>query len=87
MNTVLAYRWYVPYIVLHAALLLCAAFFAFTLWHGAITVRTNGDFCLYPPNFTVEADTVHVVRIVPLAGQMLRSPCASQDGTALALLW
>ena len=56
-----------PYALLSATLLGCACFFAAMLWQGgnARTPRTN--LTDYVPNFSVQADVVRVVRVVPLA--------------------
>ncbi len=67
----------VPYMALSAALLGCALFFAVTLWRGE-SLGESGNL-VYTPGFDVRADVVNSVRVVPLAGTVLRSPSVSRD--------
>ena len=67
----------VPYMALSAALLGCALFFAITLWRGE-SLGDSGKLA-YTPGFDVRADVVSAVRVVPLAGAVLRSPSVTMD--------
>lgn len=71
-----------PYALLSAALLGCACFFAAMLWQGGNARTPRANLADYVPNFAVQADVVRVVRVVPLAGRSLRSPCADADAQA-----
>ena len=68
-----------PYALLSAALLGCACFFAVMLWQGGSWRMPRAGQDEYVPNFAVQAQVVHVVRVIPLAGRSLRSPCANPD--------
>ena len=71
-----------PYALLSAALRGCACFFAAMLWQGGNALTPRPNLADYVPNFAVQADVVRVVRVVPLAGRSLRSPCADTDAQA-----
>ncbi len=68
-----------PYALLSAALLGCACFFAAMLWQGGTTRLPRAGQDEYVPNFAVQAQVVREVRVIPLAGRSLRSPCANPD--------
>lgn len=64
-----------PYTLLSAVLLACACFFAVMLWQGEIARMRYVEQDAYVPNFAVPAQGVSVMRVIPLAGVSLRSPC------------
>jgi hypothetical protein len=66
-----------PYMALSAALVGCALFFGVTLWRGESKGECSGPD--YVPGFSVQADFVRAVRVVPLAGTAMRSPSVDAD--------
>ncbi|MDD4701638.1 MAG: hypothetical protein PHI96_05400 [Desulfovibrio sp.] len=68
----------VPYVMLSTALVGCGLFFGMLLWQ-ADQDQNSRDGLLYAPGFAVKAEVVDVVRIVPLAGAMLRSPIVNTN--------
>ena len=64
-----------PYALLSAVLLACACFFAVMLWQGESALMPYADQEAYTPSFSVRAQVVSVMRVIPLAGVSLRSPC------------
>lgn len=70
-----------PYTLLSAAFLGCAIFFGFMLWRDAPAPQPRQSLISYTPGFAVQADVVHVMRVVPLAGTSLRSPSVNADNS------
>lgn len=73
-----------PYMALSAALMGCALFFGVTLWRGESKGESPDLACV--PGFSVQADVVRAVRVVPLAGSELRSPSVDADSGRIVQL-
>lgn len=75
-----------PYHALCVALLAGALLFAISLVRGQLTAGGSAEDGVYAPGFTVRADAVRAVRIVPLAGPALRNPSVrAGDGLLVEL--
>ena len=71
-----------PYALLSAALLGGAGSCPAQLWQGGNALTPRPNLADYVPNFAVQAAVGRAVRVVPLAGRSLRSPCADTDAQA-----
>lgn len=75
----------ISYVMLSTALAGSALLFALLLWQGGHD-SSRRDSLAYAPGFAVQADVVEVVRVVPLAGAMLRSPSVDAHSGAVVQL-
>ena len=74
-----------PYLLLSTILTGCAVSFCVQLWQA--TLKHDGGRLIYAPGFVVQADAVQAIRLVPLAGSILRSPTVDREcGDTVVLL-
>ena len=79
-------RKYFPYLLLGAVLTACTLFWSVTLWQAA--AGYDGGRLVYAPGFVVRADAVRAVRLVPLAGAVLRNPAVNpHTDRSISLAW
>ncbi|MBE6442240.1 MAG: hypothetical protein J6N67_03000 [Desulfovibrio sp.] len=73
-----------PYLALSVTLLVCALLFGLSLWRG---FAPRSEEPAYALGFNVQADGARAVRVVPLAGAVLRSPAVTVAEAPLRLAY
>lgn len=68
-----------PYALVSGGLVACALGFGALIFSSGPLYAERAGMGMYPPSFSVQADVVRSVQVIPLAGAALRSPSVQVD--------